>query len=72
MRRPSFTPQEDSWYLLVFLLEAESTPGPQRLEGLSQLKKYDLMGNRTRNLPACSIVPEPTAVPRDPIWSEEE
>jgi hypothetical protein len=26
-RRPSFTPQEDSWY--SFLLEAESTPGPQ-------------------------------------------
>jgi hypothetical protein len=25
-RRPSFTPQEDSWY--SFLLEAESTPGP--------------------------------------------
>jgi hypothetical protein len=26
-RQPSFTPQEDSWY--SFLLEAESTPGPQ-------------------------------------------
>jgi hypothetical protein len=26
MRRPPFTPQEDSWY--SFLLEAESTPGP--------------------------------------------
>jgi hypothetical protein len=25
MRRPPFTPQEDSWY--SFLLEAESTPG---------------------------------------------
>jgi hypothetical protein len=25
-RRPSFTPQEDSWY--SFLLEAQSTPGP--------------------------------------------
>jgi hypothetical protein len=25
-RRPSFTPQEDSWY--SFPLEAESTPGP--------------------------------------------
>jgi hypothetical protein len=25
-RRPSFTPQEDSWY--SFLLEAESTLGP--------------------------------------------
>jgi hypothetical protein len=26
MCRPSFTPQEDSWY--SFPLEAESTPGP--------------------------------------------
>jgi hypothetical protein len=26
-RRPSFTPQEDSWY--SFLLEAESTSKPQ-------------------------------------------
>jgi hypothetical protein len=25
MRRPAFTPQEDSWY--SFILEAESTPG---------------------------------------------
>jgi hypothetical protein len=26
MRRPPFTPHEDSWY--SFMLEAESTPGP--------------------------------------------
>jgi hypothetical protein len=32
-----------------------------RLEGLGQLKKSnDLIGNLTRDLPACSIVPEPT------------
>jgi hypothetical protein len=37
MRRPPFTPQEDSWY--SFPLEAESTPGPiVRLKGLGQLK----------------------------------
>jgi hypothetical protein len=36
-RRPPFTTQEDSWY--SFLLEAESIPGPVRLEGLYQLKK---------------------------------
>jgi hypothetical protein len=29
-----------------------------RLEGLGQLKIYnDLIGNRTRDLPACSIMP---------------
>jgi hypothetical protein len=38
MRRPPFTPQEDSWY--SFLLEAKSSPGALvRLEGLGQLKK---------------------------------
>jgi hypothetical protein len=26
----------------------------------------DTMGNRTRNLPACSAVPQPTATPRTP------
>jgi hypothetical protein len=32
-----------------------------RLEGLGNLKKFsDLIGNRTRDLSACSIVPQPT------------
>jgi hypothetical protein len=33
-----------------------------RLEGLGQLKKKSnyLIGNRTRDLPACSIVPQST------------
>jgi hypothetical protein len=36
-----------------------------RLEGLGNLKKCsDLIGNRTRDLPACSIVPQPTTLPR--------
>jgi hypothetical protein len=35
-----------------------------RLEGLGQLKNSDdLIGNRTRDLPACSVVPQPTALP---------
>jgi hypothetical protein len=40
-----------------------------RLEGLGKLKKKnkkknnDLIGNRTRILPACSIVPQPTTLP---------
>jgi hypothetical protein len=34
-----------------------------RLEGLSQLKKSnDLFGNRTRDHPACSIMPQPTTL----------
>jgi hypothetical protein len=37
------------------------------LEGLGKLKKVnDLNGNRTRNLPACSTVPQPTTLPREP------
>jgi hypothetical protein len=36
-----------------------------RLEGLGQLKKFnDLIGNRTRDLPACSIVPRTTTLTR--------
>jgi hypothetical protein len=33
-----------------------------RLEGLD----HDLIGNRTRDLPACIIVPQPTTLPRAP------
>jgi uncharacterized lipoprotein YbaY len=36
-----------------------------RLERLRNLKKSnDLIGNRNRELPACSIVPQPTALLR--------
>jgi hypothetical protein len=36
-----------------------------RLEGLGKLKKkIHLIGTRTRDLPACSIVPQPTTIPR--------
>jgi hypothetical protein len=36
-----------------------------RLEGLGKLKKFnDLIENRTHDLPACSIVPQLTTLPR--------
>jgi hypothetical protein len=39
-----------------------------RLEGLGKLKNsVDLVGNLTRDLPACSIVPQPTTLPRAPL-----
>jgi hypothetical protein len=40
-----------------------------RLEGFGKLKKkkYTSPGARTRDLPACSIVPQPTTLPRAPI-----
>jgi hypothetical protein len=34
-----------------------------RLEGLGQLKKIHLIGTRTRDLPACRLVPQPTGWP---------
>jgi hypothetical protein len=41
-------------------------------EGLGKLKKSnDLIGNRTCNLPACSIVPQPTMLLR-PTSGESE
>jgi hypothetical protein len=37
------------------------------LKGLGKLKKFnDLIGNKTLDLPACSIVPQPTMLPRAP------
>jgi hypothetical protein len=39
-----------------------------RLEGLGQSKRSsDLIGNRIRDLPACSIVPQPSMLPRPPF-----
>jgi hypothetical protein len=38
-----------------------------RLEGLGKLKKSnDLIGNRIRDLPACNMVPQTTALLRAP------
>jgi hypothetical protein len=39
---PGFFIFKDSWY--SFLLGAESTPGPVRLEGLGQFKKSTSLG----------------------------
>jgi hypothetical protein len=30
-------------------------------------KSNDLIGNRTRDIPACSRVPQPTSLPRTPL-----
>jgi hypothetical protein len=38
-----------------------------RLKGLGQLKKSTSSGIRTGDLPACSIVPQPTTLPRAPF-----
>jgi hypothetical protein len=50
--------------LALVSLEAESTPGPQCGTIMSMKNSNDTIGNRTRDLPACSAVPQPTAVSR--------
>jgi hypothetical protein len=57
-RRPPFTPSKIP--VCSFLLEAESTP-PRAIHSAvgrirSLEKSKDLIGKRTRDLPACSIV----------------
>ena len=62
--RPPLPPRKYSWY--SFLLEAKSTPEPQC--GQKDYVNYnDTIGDRNRDLPACSAVPQPTAPPRTPI-----
>jgi hypothetical protein len=39
-----------------------------RLEGLGKLKKSTSSGTRIGDLPACSIVPQPTALPHAPFY----
>jgi hypothetical protein len=40
-----------------------------QLEDLGKLKKSTSSGTRTGELPACSIVPQPTTLPRAPVFS---
>jgi hypothetical protein len=35
---------------------------------LSRKNSNDTIGNRTRDLPICSVVPQPTSPPRAPIY----
>jgi hypothetical protein len=55
-------PQEDTLY--SFLFEAESTVGSYCIwQGWVNWKSNELIGNRTRDLPACSIVPRSSTLP---------
>jgi hypothetical protein len=58
-------PQEDSWY--SFPSEAESTQSHSAAGRIRSIEKSnDLIGDKTRDLSACSIVPQPTMVPGAP------
>jgi hypothetical protein len=64
-RRLPFTPKENSWY--SFLLEADSTPGRNAAKRIRSIENSnDLFGNRTRDLPARIIVPQPSTLPQAP------
>jgi hypothetical protein len=60
-RSPFIPPTPRKFPLYIFLFVAESTPrGIVHLEGLGQLKKFTRTW--TLNLPACSILPQPTTL----------
>jgi hypothetical protein len=63
MRRPSFTPPGR------FLVQRLSRPQGHSAAGRirSNEKSNDLIGHGTRDLPVCSIVPQPTTLPRAPL-----
>jgi hypothetical protein len=58
-------PQKDSWY--SFLLEAESARGHSAAGRIRSIEKFSDVGNRTRNFPAISMVPQPTTLPLNAI-----
>jgi hypothetical protein len=68
-KRPPLPTWKYSWY--SYLLETESTPGPRVAGRIMSMKNSDTIGNRTRDLPSCSAVPQPTVPPRAPSRLED-
>jgi hypothetical protein len=62
--RPLFTPRKIPG--IHFCSRLSRLQGIVPLEGLGKFKQSTSPGTRTGNLPACSIVPQPTTLPRAP------
>ena len=63
--KAAFTSQEIPWY--SFLFEAESTRVQSATRRIMSMKNSnDIIGNRSRDIPVCSAVPQLTAPPHAP------
>jgi hypothetical protein len=63
-RQPPFTPGR---FLVLISVKMLSRPQGHSAAGrFTSTEKSNDIANRTRDLPVCSIVPQPTALPRTP------
>jgi hypothetical protein len=65
-RRPLLPP--GNFLVLIFVRDWVDPRAIVRLERLGKLKKFTSSGTWTGDLPACSIVPQPTRLPRAPLY----
>jgi hypothetical protein len=68
-RRPPFSPRE-SFVVLISVKRLSLPQGHNVAGSIRSVEKYNgLIGNRTRDLPACNIVPLQTTLRMYQLWS---